>query len=148
MGGTYGGVDNPWYASPAAFPLLIGSLLFLLGFTVVLTGVRAAAHRGLKGAAMRAVRSLGRRPARQGLIAVLLLFAYYLLIQSHWIPGPSAANYIISSVLFLAGFALCFYRPRHRFPSIPVVLALVAGAILISWGVAALFSGPLHVPLP
>jgi len=52
------------------------------------------------------------------------------------------------STLFLSVFALGFYRPGERFPSRGVIVAILVGAVLFAWGVAALFSGPLRVPLP
>jgi hypothetical protein len=109
---------------------------------------QSGARSWLGGAIGRAVRSLGRAPARQGVGVVLLLFGYYGMVRFHWITGYGGANYIASSTVFLSSFALCFYRPGGRFPKVGVILMIVVGALLLSWGVAALFSGPLRVPLP
>jgi len=46
MGGTYGGVDNPWYASPGAVPLLLGVLFFFSGIGVFLKGWKEGGGRG------------------------------------------------------------------------------------------------------
>ncbi|MEM9479693.1 MAG: tripartite tricarboxylate transporter TctB family protein [Verrucomicrobiota bacterium] len=148
MGGSYGGVDNPWYASPAAFPLLIGGLFVLSGFAIFLNGARSGALRGLFGALARAIGRLGQPAQRRGIIVVALLAGYYVLIRYHWIPGYSGENYIASSTVFLSVFALTFYRPQGRRPGWKLAIAIIAGAFLLSWGVASLFSGPLRVPLP
>ena len=148
MGGTYAGVDNPWYASPASFPLLIGGLLVLLGAMVGLKGFRQGGHNGLAPALKHACGGLLKVPGRNGVAVVALLWLYFLLIKFHWIPGHRGENYVASSSLFLIAFALWFHRPHNKFPKPLIVFLIIAGAVGLSWGVAKLFSGPLRVPLP
>ncbi|MEZ5866896.1 MAG: hypothetical protein R3D25_23510, partial [Geminicoccaceae bacterium] len=35
--GTYAGVKNAWYVSPALFPLIVATCLFLLAVTLIVT---------------------------------------------------------------------------------------------------------------
>ena len=146
MGGTYGGVDNPWYASPAAFPLFLGSFLVLGGGAVATKGIRSAGTSGLGTFLVRVFTApLQRDTARRGAIVVAALGIYYILLRLH--PFGSA-NYVIASAVFLAGLALLFYRPAGQFPRSAITAAISVGALLIAIGVASLFSGPLRVPLP
>ncbi len=148
MGGVYAGVDNPWYASPASFPLLIGGLLVILGAMVGFKGLRKGGYPGITGAVKRACARLLKAPGRNGVVVVALLWLYYLLIKFHWIPGHRGENYVASSSVFLSVFALWFYRPHSKFPKPLIICLILAGAVGLSWGVAKLFSGPLRVPLP
>ena len=148
IGGVYAGVDNPWYASPAAFPILLGMLLIVSGVRVFLHGVRGGGLPGIGASARRALCSLVRPPALRGLLVVLLIGFYYLLLRLRLVPGWEGQNYMVSSALFLSGFALCFHQPEGRFPRPALVFGMLAVAALIAWAVAKLFSGPLGVPLP
>lgn len=148
MGGTYGGVDNPWYASPAAFPLLIGTLLVITGLMIFAKGARSHALRGMVPALQGALRRLLVPPGRQGFITATLLGGYFILIQLHWLPGHRGENYIASSTIFLGAFAIWFYRPHGQFPHRRMIITIMLVSTLIAWAVATLFSGPLRVPLP
>lgn len=148
IGGTYGGVDNPWYVSPAAVPLLVGLAMVLSGIAVSVRGWRAGAGAGLGGALVRAVKRLLQTPARRGVIVVAILSAYFLLVKYPWLPGVRGENYIVTSACFLAAFALAFRRPGGAFPNKFGVIGILLGSVAIAWAVALLFSGPLRVPLP
>lgn len=148
IGGTYGGVDNPWYASPAVAPLFAAILFIFGGLAVLLRGIRAGGFPGLPQACWHAVKQLWHPPARQGVFAVVWLATYFLLLRFHWLPSPRGENYIASSVLFLIGFALTFYRPNGRRPEIGSTLGIVGGAVALALAVAIAFSRFLHVPLP
>lgn len=146
IGGTYGGVDNPWYASPAAFPLLIGSLLAISGIAIAAKGIAARAHHGLLAFLKRALAApLSTTSGKSASLVVAYLTAYLALLLLHPFGPPS---YIVSTTLFLLAFVLTFYRPAAKFPR-PAALALVLVAATAAASlVAYLFSGPLRVPLP
>jgi putative tricarboxylic transport membrane protein len=80
MGGTFASVDNSWYVSPAAFPLLLGVLFVISGACVFVRGVRGGGLPGIAGAFKRALCKLTEPVGRRGVIVVLLLFAYYGLL--------------------------------------------------------------------
>lgn len=94
IGGTHGGVDNPWYASPAVAPILIGSLITGGGFLVLRRGLCGQGTAGLGPFLRTSARALWEPPARQGLIAVLVLLGYFLLVRFHWLPGHCGENYL------------------------------------------------------
>lgn len=148
MGGTYAGVDNSWYVSPAAFPLLMGGLFILSGLLIFRKGAREGGLSGIFGALKRGLARLLREPARRGVLAFALLLGYYVLLRLRLVPGWDGQNYIVSSTIFLTAFALSFFRPGGRFPRAKPIIGIVTVAALLSWGIAALFSGPLGVPLP
>lgn len=170
MGGQYGGVSNPWYASPGMLPLLVGLTLILLSGLLVIRAVRQGALRGfgpfVAGAAARSAKS----PAtyRALLICVLLMLyatALYfrpaggladVLAGAAWMDNrvtgfllyPEGANYVAASSTFLAAFIGLFYRPggRHaRWKHLPLVIAM---SLLVSLLVGYSFSQLLNVPLP
>lgn len=165
MGGTYGGVENPWYASPAAMPLLIGSLFLACAFTIILQAMRRGGHLGLpafvKSFWNDSVLSL---PCARGAIAwgSLLLYAFTLEFQpfaslsdplrqlgaTGLFADSSGLNYILCSALFILLFALSFLRPNGKFPSRRYIVALTGGSCLAAILVAWTFSELLRVPLP
>ncbi|MGK0188481.1 MAG: hypothetical protein ACI9R3_004292 [Verrucomicrobiales bacterium] len=114
MGGTYGGVDNPWYASPAAFPLLLGSLLAIGGAAVAAKGIRMVGLSGLGAFLARVILAPIQRPAaKRGALVVAVLGCYYLLLRLQLF---GTANYMVSSAAFLAGLALLFIDHPHKCP--------------------------------
>lgn len=146
MGGSYGGVDNPWYASPASFPLFLGALLALGGAMVAAKGLKAVGAGGLSTFLVKVLKAPVQRPsARRGVIVAVALGCYYTLLQLHLF---ASANYVVSSAIFLATMAIFFYRPSGEKPGVRMIIAICLAAALISATVAALFSGPLRVPLP
>ena len=148
IGGMYAGVDNPWYASPAAFPILIGSLFILCGGLVAWHGIRKAGLAGLVGACKRAAYGVfGQATGRRGLQVLGLMFGYYWLLKARWLEDPTR-SYLASSSLFLIAFVLLFYRPEHRFPKAWQVAAIVLGSLALVSLVAHVFSERLGVPLP
>ena len=168
MGGTYAGVDNPWYASPAAVPLLLGGLLILLGGLVVRAAIRES---GVRDGIGRAVSAFRRGSWRQvglriigtwGGIAIyvgLLAgkpfgglahgFSRILSSEGHWglLTESAGANYWVSSALFLIAYALIF-RPGNvsqRYWKQWLIYSFLGLAPLL---IGYLFSVHLFVPLP
>lgn len=165
IGGTYGGVDNPWYASPAAMPLLIGALMACFAGTIIVQAVKRGGHRKLP-AFLRGFwhnRILSREAARTALVwGSLLVYSLALKFQPfaplsapfersgfpRLLADPSGVNYVLCSFLFLALFITSFHRPEGRMPR-PVYLgALTAGSLVVALLVAWVFSELLRVPLP
>lgn len=165
MGGTYGGVDNPWYASPAAMPLLIGCSLIACSLTIILQAVRRGGHLGLltflKQFWKDTVLSLD---CARGSVAWGSLLIYALALQfqpfaslgypmrqfgaTGLLADSSGLNYIVCSSLFLLLFTLSFLRPNGKFPGKRYIAALIGGSLLAALLVAWTFSELLRVPLP
>lgn len=165
IGGTYGGVDNPWYASPAAMPLLIGSALLICAATIIVQALARSGAVGfpdfLKTFWQEKIKTLATVRA---LIAWGGLLVYALLLQLKvfagfsynlrnigapaWLADPSGANYVLCSFLFLFGFILAFYRPQDAFPSKGKIALIAAGSLGAALAVGWIFSELLRVPLP
>lgn len=169
MGGTYGGVDNPWYASPGAVPLLLGGLFFLGGLGVIAKAVKEGAPRGF-GASCRVW--LGDPKARSGLWRTLALwgslglyvallavkpfgflggyFARWVSVPGHaaFLAEPNGANYWVASALFLFGFVWLAQGERRIFAGGVKSLLLMALLLVAPLVVGYLFAVPLRVPLP
>lgn len=167
MGGTYGGVKNEWYASPAAMPIFIGSLLMLASCGVVIRAVRfqpPEIRATIKGWIVSPVHDAA---VQRSLLIIVLLAMYVVLLNLQWFTGFSSlfeilgcgrivvfafltegngANYFISSFLYLSSFILLFFQPEAG-RGVRIAIAGVVG-ILIPFIFGYLFNGPLMVPLP
>jgi hypothetical protein len=170
IGGTYGGVDNPWYASPAAIPLLVGTLLLVCAIVLF---VRAAKQGGIDS--LKAITTKIRTSGSATRLAlhmskswgILLIYAFIVSLHpfggivesplgsvfrtnrvTAFLADPAGFNYVICSGLFLVSFSLLFYRPNNRFPSRKTILALVCGGLLTPFLIGFAFSELLRVPLP
>lgn len=169
MGGTYGGVDNPWYASPGAIPLLLGILFFISGIGVFFNGWKDGAGRGF-GALLKEICSDPHVRKRVFKVGGLWLGLLVYAVMLAWKPFGGAvnifgrlfspvghlgfltevngANYWIASALFLIGFVWVF-RPQ----SDQKLGAVALGGLVVLLALAPLllgylFSVHLQVPLP
>lgn len=110
---------------PAAFPLLIGVLLVLVGVALVVRAAlrlrRAEAHAGsVAGGAEDGVSTLRGRLVRVGLLLVLLVVFALLLPY---------AGYVVSSALLFTGTALLLGSP-HRWRTLAAGWTLAAVVFL------------------
>ncbi len=168
IGGTYGGVENPWYASPAAVPLLLGSLLVLAGLGVVFQGWRAGAARDFRSTVFSWFGGVaGRRRVLwiAGIWGGLLLYVLVLswkpfgglaIQMTRWIRSgapldflidPGGINYWLASSVFLTA-AVLLTRPQRKSRAWLRDLLMIVGLWVGVLVLAFLFSKPLQVPLP
>jgi hypothetical protein len=107
MKDSYAGVQNVWYVSPALFPLLVGSMLALLGLLLVKTAVSSVGKDGV----ISVFKFLGssdfvdflKLPVTiryYGIVINLLVFVFLL------IPN---IDFFVGSILFLLTFFFMFY---------------------------------------
>ncbi len=165
IGGTYGGVDNPWYASPAAMPLLLGALLLGCAVVIIVQAAKRGGHRALPPFLREFWHGsvLTRETARTALVwGGLLLYSLMLKFQPFaplaapldragsppLFADPSGVNYVLCSFLFLTVFIVVFHRPNGRLPRPAQLSALIAGSLVVALLVAWVFSELLRVPLP
>lgn len=101
MSGSYAGVENQWYVSPALFPLIICSLLALCSLLLL---IRAIRHRGASGLLLLAgwVGDWQEKRVRDRwyVIYTLLIFVFILV--------PSI-DFYLASVIFLSCLTCRFY---------------------------------------
>lgn len=166
MSGTYGGVDNAWYASPAAFPIVIGALLLIAAVGLIVRGaLRGGGKRS--GALLRElVLALGRRKTAQRIAMVFgLLLVYVAALQWHWfafvagafeglgsgrliptrfLTADTGASYWCASFLFLLGFVLLFGRGKTKSEWLMRIGCCGLAPLIVGY----LFSEPLGAPLP
>lgn len=141
IGGTYGGVRNPWWASPAMFPLLTGTLLILCSAVVMTRAVREGGHRGLVAFFGRRLRGLPTNAEVQRLWLAALLIGVYVFALFGRI------DFYVASGLFLVVSMACFYRPQGVSWYRRLAVVLLTGA-LVPIAAGWLFRTQLLVPLP
>lgn len=138
--GTYGGVVNVWYVSPAALPFVIAAGLLLMAMHLLRSTMDEGGHRGLLrffAARLRTVH--GNTKVRRMLGVVLLLGIYvYGLI--------GRIDYFLASMLYLvASMALYAHREGPHWRHWLKILGL---GILVPLAVGYGFREYLFVPLP
>ena len=107
MKDSWGGVQNVWYVSPAIFPLIVGSMIMLLGALLCRTALKMVGFKAfgetvrwlLSKALLQFLNSIPN--LRFYTIAVLFLSFVYLTIPR--------IDFFISAVLFLVVFITSFY---------------------------------------
>ncbi len=107
MKDSWGGVQNVWYVSPAIFPLIVGSMIMLLGALLCRTALKMVGFKAfgetvrwlLSKALLQFLNSIPN--LRFYTIAVLFLSFVFLTIPR--------IDFFISAVLFLVVFITSFY---------------------------------------
>ncbi|HRY26061.1 MAG TPA: hypothetical protein P5558_16960 [Geminicoccaceae bacterium] len=99
--GTYAGVKNAWYVSPALFPLIVATCLCLLAVTLIVTTVRSGvlADRG----------SLASALAGQG--DVVLIAGIIAAFVVGLVPR---VDFVVAGFFFLLAFTLAFHVHEPR----------------------------------
>ena len=133
--GTYAGVRNAWYVSPALFPLIIAGMLILLGLLLLARAVQS-------GGAAAALHDL-RNPAAARFARASAAF---------WIVGGAIGAYVYGFVPYVdfvaatALFLLCFTSGFHlaetRAASALLAALIAGGIVLFAAALAGLMPGP------
>lgn len=107
MKGSWGGVQNVWFVSPALFPLFVGAMILLLGVLLIRNAVKTV---GLKEFGRLFRRLMGpdlmpilKSAENRRFYATVILFFSYVYLE---IPR---VDFFICSVLFLVVFITMFY---------------------------------------
>lgn len=135
MKDSYAGVQNVWYVSPALFPLLIGSMLALLGLLLLKTALKAVGFNGLKSVlsylASRDFVSFLKEPVTirfYGIVLNLLIFVFLLIPR---------VDFFLAAILFLLIFFFMFYCGSDK--QLPMLIYLCLGGSLLLY--IFMFSG-------
>lgn len=135
MRGTYGGVKNVWYVSPALLPLIVGSFIVLLGTTLLVFSIRQG---GAADAIQNAKRITWRlSAANQRFLAIVLAFVTLVYL---YIPR---VDFFLSIWLFLSYFIIAFYYDDQRLLLRLTTLYTIVAAlflVLFATGVATIIN--------
>lgn len=120
--GTYAGVKNAWYVSPALFPLIVATCLFLLAVTLIVSTVRARAHTSGAGFA----------PVLAGQGDVVLIAGIVAAFVVGLVPR---VDFIVAGIFFLLAFTLAFHVHEPRVAKLALgAFFLTALALLVMAG--------------
>ena len=106
MKGTYGGVKNAWYVSPALLPLIIGGAVFLLGIVLLMTAIRA----GGASDCIQTIRSYTPKTNVQIERFAAIVLAFVVLVYL-FIPR---VDFFLSIWFFLSYLIIAFYSDSHK----------------------------------
>jgi len=123
--GTYAGVRNAWYVSPALFPLIVGTAIAILAAALLLTAVRAGAWRAVRQ---------GSVPVGEGGVGGLDVALIAGLIAAFVVAFIPRVDFIIGATFFLFVFTVAFHVPGPE--RVRPALACFAVAALAVFGMA------------
>lgn len=143
LSGSYGGVTNVWYVSPAVFPFLVGGLLIGFSLIVLSRAVREGGLDNLAGFFADKARGLPRNVEVQRILLIWLTIGVYVFLLFGRI------DFYLAGALFLLAFMGMFYRPPQgtRF-GFRHILLIVGLSVLVPVVTGYVFSTHLFVPLP
>jgi hypothetical protein len=107
MKGSWGGVQNVWFVSPALFPLFVGGMIMLLGALLVRTAYSQVGFKEL-GNVLRWLISR-ELPVFLKKTANIRFYAIAILFFSLVYINISRIDFFLCSVLFLMVFITMFY---------------------------------------
>lgn len=124
---SYGGVQNVWYVSPALFPLVIGSVLIILGSILMTIAVRTIG----KGQTVELIKSIFNKIfsryqlnfSSTRFLSIISCFAFYIFMN---IPR---VDFAIGSILFLFVFIQSFYIDEEKY-LVRISLLFFVGSLL------------------
>ncbi len=107
MKDSWGGVQNVWYVSPAIFPLIVGSMIMLLGALLCRTALKMVGFKTFS----ETVRWLLSKALLQFLNSIpnLRFYTIAVLFLSFVFLTIPRIDFFISAVLFLVVFITSFY---------------------------------------
>ena len=107
MKGSWGGVQNVWFVSPALFPLFVGFMIMLLGGILTRTALKTVGGKQfrdvLKWLCSAQFRDFLKLPENVRFYAMVVLFCNYVFIQI------ARIDFFICSIFFLMVFISQFY---------------------------------------
>ena len=134
--GTYAGVRNAWYVSPALFPLIVAGALLVLAIGLIAVAARDHARLRPGGSPLAARWRIGRGAGREAWFVALLLAGYIVGLVPR-IDFPTATALFL--LVFMASYVLDA-RPGVRIPLAACLLA-PAGLALV-WALAGRWPAP------
>lgn len=129
MKDSYAGVQNVWYVSPALFPLLIGSILALLGLMLVRTALKQVRLEGLRSVfaylGSSAFTEFLKKPVTVRFYGIVLnLFVFVFVLIPH-------IDFFLASIIFLLAFFFMFYCGTDE-RLLDLIYQIIIGAVILS----------------
>ena len=129
MKDSYAGVQNVWYVSPALFPLLIGSILALLGLMLIRTALKEVGKKGLLSVfeyfGSSSFREFLKQPVTIRFYGIVLnLFVFVFVLIPH-------IDFFLAAIIFLLVFFFMFYCGNDE-GLVGLILKILIGAIILS----------------
>jgi hypothetical protein len=120
--GTYAGVRNAWYVSPALLPLIVAACLAVLALALLLTAIRA-------GAARTAFRRGGGATGKLDVVLIAGLIAAFVV---GLVPR---IDFIVGASFFLLAFTISFHLEDPRLARLALAgffaMAAMAGGMAL-----------------
>lgn len=116
--GTYAGVKNAWYVSPALFPLIVATCLFLLAITLIVTTVRSGTAQ-TEGGLWSVLAGQGDVVLIAGIIATFVVGL---------VPR---VDFIAAGIFFLLAFTLAFHVHEPRVAKLVLVAFFTTALVLL-----------------
>jgi len=107
MKGSWGGVQNVWFVSPALFPLFVGAMIMLLGLLLFRTALKAIGIKAF-GNTLHWLFSKNLL-AFLNTVPILRFYAMAVLFLSFVFLNIPRIDFFLSAVLFLSAFIMMFY---------------------------------------
>ena len=120
--GTYAGVRNAWYVSPALMPLITAGLLLALAGLLLANAIRTGGAAAALADARGLVSPAAFAQARDPLLIGGLIAGYVVGLLPY-------VDFVAATTLFLLAFTIA-YHVEHRAAALPVVLGFFALALL------------------
>jgi hypothetical protein len=107
MKGSWGGVQNVWFVSPALFPLFVGAIIMLLGLLLFRTALKTIGIKAF-GNTLQWLFSKNLL-AFLNTVPILRFYAMAVLFLSFVFLNIPRIDFFLSAVLFLSAFIMMFY---------------------------------------
>jgi hypothetical protein len=101
MSGSYGGVENQWYVSPALFPLILLSALFMCCAALLVSSVKQQGNRQFFSLSHWIGDKTNQSVRDRWLIIGLLIGYVYVLVPS--------TDFYLATTIFVASLTCIFY---------------------------------------
>ncbi len=140
--GTFGGVTNAWYVSPAIFPYMIGGLLIGASLIILARAIKEGGLAGIVGHYRRALAALPADRTAHRIWVIWIVMGVYIFAFF------GKVNFYAGAVLFLFLFTALFHRDTQGRCTPGTVALSLAVAVVVACGTGFLFKHGLLVPLP
>ncbi|MCF2950130.1 hypothetical protein L0668_18595 [Paraglaciecola aquimarina] len=124
MSGSYGGVENQWYVSPALFPLILLTALFLCCISLLMSSIKQQGHQHFFSLAHWLGNKDNQQVRDRWLIIGLLIGYVYLLIP--------ATDFYLATAVFVCSLTSIFYLQIDQARRTVIAANILLAATLVT----------------